>query len=395
MAAFIDQEGRVQQVTLDPSIYRLANAAGQSVEAFLNNQYPVAAGQPSAFEQLCASEGMFVGRNHAFGIRPATMEAILNGMPKMEAAGIVKDAVPASRILFPAFQLSAIENKLRNNDYGVVAQFDRAAAVTDTIDNERFERPVLDFSKPEAARSRAVSQLSEPASMLSITASDKAFRVTGTSIGLEIADQALRGTSLDLVTLAMVRQAETELVERVEAMQLKFYNGDVDLDMAALSTVTGAIKNAKADFDSTLTTAGTLSQKAWVKWLFYASRKRRIDYVITDIDGALAIENRSGRPNVQGDNATSKRIDTLENVINPMWPDQVKVFISMDANWPANTIVGFDSRFGYHVVNSSVLDYAAAESYAMRRSTKYRVDTGKIAYRLFDDAWQALTLTVV
>ena len=174
---------------------------------------------------------------------------------------------------------------------------------------------------------------------------------------------------------------------------LAFLNGDTDLDMSALSSVTGAVKNAKTDFDSSLT-VGTLSQKAWVNWLFYGSRVRRIDTVITNLAGALAIEGRAGRPVVTGDNATSKRIDTLESVVNPSWPDQVDVVISQDPNWPANTIVGFDSRYGYHVVNSTTLAYSAMEQFAIRRSTKYRVDTGSISYRLFDDAWQVLTLTV-
>ena len=114
-------------------------------------------------------------------------------------------------------------------------------------------------------------------------------------------------------------------------------------------------------------------------------------HVICNLDAALAIANRAGRPNVQGDNATSKRIDTIENIINPMWPDQVKVLISMDPNFPANTILGFDASYGYHVVNSSILNFSAAEAYAMRRSTKYRIDTGMIAYRLFDEAWSCLT----
>src|SRR5574340_429343 len=131
MAAYIDQQGATQQVTLDPSIYRDAKASNLSVEALINQRHPVRAGERSAFEQLCAPEGMFIGRNSAFGIRPATMESILNG-PSIEAASIVRDAVPASRILFPAFQLAAIEDKLRANDYGIISQFEGAASVTDT-----------------------------------------------------------------------------------------------------------------------------------------------------------------------------------------------------------------------------------------------------------------------
>ena len=128
-----------------------------------------------------------------------------------------------------------------------------------------------------------------------------------------------------------------------------------------------------------------------VKWLFNNSRKRKITHIICNLDAALAIQNRTGRPTVQGDNATSKRIDTLESVVNPMWPDQVQMLITMDPNFPANTVLGFDASYGYHVVNSTVLNYSAAEAYAMRRSTKYRVDTGMIAYRLFDEAWSCLT----
>ena len=388
MASFIDINGQTQQMHLEPSLYREAHEAGLSAEAYINQKFPTRADGPSAFEQACASEGLFVSRDNKFGIAPATMKAILDGTPSIQAGSIVKEANPASRILFPIFQMSAIENKLRNADYGILSMFYNAAAVVDTINSDKFERPVLDFSKPEAARSKPIAQLSEPASMLTITASDKSQRITGTSIGLEISDQALAISSLDLVTMAMTRQAETEMQERTEAMMLAFLNGDVDLDMLALSSVAGAVSTA-ASLDSAASTG--ITQKAWVKWLFNNSRKRKITHVICDLDSALALEGRSGRPNVQGDNATSKRIDTLENIINPMWPDTVQLLITMDPNFPAKTLVGFDADYGYHVVNSSVLNYSAAEAYAMRRSTKYRIDQGMIAYRLFDEAWSVLT----
>jgi hypothetical protein len=391
MASFIDINGETQQVTLDASIYRQAADSKLSVEQLINRTHPTKAGEATAFQQMCASEGLIAGRNSDFGIRPSSLDAILNGT-KIEAGVITRESAPASRILFPAFTMSAIENKLRANDYGVVSQFNQMAAVVDTINDDRFERPILDFSKPEAGRMRAVAQLSEPASLLSITASDKAWRITGKSIGMEISDQALRSTTLDLVTLAMTRQYETEMVEEVEGYITSFLNGDADVDMAALATVSGAVSTAES-LDSTLSANGTLSQTAWVKWLYANSRKRTINYVITDLAGALAIENRSGRPTVQTDNATSPRIDTGMSVVNPMWPDQVKVFITNDPLWPSNTLVGFDSKYGYSVVNSSVLAYEAAEAYAMRRSTKYRIDRGMIAYRLFDEAWSVLTLT--
>jgi hypothetical protein len=163
--------------------------------------------------------------------------------------------------------------------------------------------------------------------MLLMTASDRSFKIAGTSIGIEYSDQVANSVTLPIVTLSMQRQAEEEAMERIEDQLLNFLNGDTDLDMVALASVPGAVKNAKTDYDSSLA-VGALSQKAWVGWLFNNSRKRRIDTVVTDLAGALAIENRSGRPNVQGDNATSKRIDTLESVVNPTWPDRVEVALS-------------------------------------------------------------------
>lgn len=387
MASFIDNTGATQQLTITPQDYQRAAERNLTLRQMINVDHPTRAGDPDAWTQVCASEGMYVGRNSAYGIAPATMKAVIEGVPRLEAGVIVKDQIPTSRILFPMFQMAALEDKLRNSDYGILSLFNSAAAVVDTINQERFERPILNYSRPEGARSKPVTQLSEPASMLSITASDKSWRITGTSIGMEISDQAL-GIGLDLVNLAMTRQAETEMQEKVEQIMLSFLNGDTDLDMAALSTVPGAVSTA-VSLDSAATTG--ITQKAWVKWLFNNSRKRKITHVICNLDTALAIENRTGRPTVQKDNATSKRIDTLESIINPMWPDTVKVLITMDPNFPANTILGFDAGYGYHVVNSTVLNYSAAEAYAMRRSTKYRVDTGMLAYRLFDEAWAVMT----
>lgn len=387
MASFIDNTGATQQLTITPQDYQRAAERNLTLRQMINVDHPTRAGDPDAWTQVCASEGMYVGRNSAYGIAPATMKAVIEGVPRLEAGVIVKDQIPTSRILFPMFQMAALEDKLRNSDYGILSLFNSAAAVVDTINQERFERPILNYSRPEGARSKPVTQLSEPASMLSITASDKSWRITGTSIGMEISDQAL-GIGLDLVNLAMTRQAETQMQEKVEQIMLSFLNGDTDLDMAALSTVSGAVSTA-VSLDSAATTG--ITQKAWVKWLFNNSRKRKITHVICNLDTALAIENRTGRPTVQKDNATSKRIDTLESIINPMWPDTVKVLITMDPNFPANTILGFDAGYGYHVVNSTVLNYSAAEAYAMRRSTKYRVDTGMLAYRLFDEAWAVMT----
>ena len=111
MAAFIDDKGATQQLNLDVSMYRIAADNNMSLEQYINRQYPAQA-NGNTFDQLLASEGIFVRGNRDIGLRAATMDEVLNGRPRMEAGVIVKDAIPASRILFPAAILAAVEDKL-------------------------------------------------------------------------------------------------------------------------------------------------------------------------------------------------------------------------------------------------------------------------------------------
>lgn len=393
MAAFIDAQGATQQVPVDVSMYRMAADNGMSLAQWVNTQYPT---DPEAhgntFDQLLASEGIFVRPNKEYGIRAASMEEVLNGRPRMEAGVIVKDAVPASRILFPAAILSVIEDKLSVDLVETANSFDRMIAVDDTIAGDRYERPVLNFSKPEAARTQGISQLALPASMLSITTSDISRKIPTRALGLEISEQALRSTTLDLVGLALARQAATERNERSYEYILAMLNGDTDMAQLALSTISNKVVKANV-YDSAIVAAGALTQKAWVKWLSKNSKKRTIDWVITDIDGALAIDGRSGRPALIGSTGTNPEINTNLVVSNPSWTRDVKVFITDDPNWPANTIMGIDSRYAIHRVTSLSASYEAIEQFALKRSTAMRFDHGEIVYRLFDEAFEVLSLT--
>lgn len=384
----VDHTGAHADVDVNLNLLKEAEAAGAAHPlAHLDDKITTSADQPTARQQIYAQMGF---TRKSLKLRDA-MDAVY---APASAGPAVDDNLITGRLVTQAYLFDAVENKLRESDYGILGLFNRKAATVDTINSTKFDRPILNFSRPEGARSRNIAQLAEPASMMLLTVSDTSYKIPSSSIGMEYSDEAAKQLSLDIVTLSVTRQAEVEALERVEDQLLAFLNGDADYGISALSSVSGAVKNAKTDFDSTLSTAGTLSQKAWVAWLFNNSRKRRIDTIITDIAGALAIEQRTGRPTVQGDNATSKRIDVGMSVLNPTWPDQVDVIISQDPSWPANTIVGFDSTYGYHVVNSSSLSYSAYEQFAIRRSTKWRMDQGSMSYRLFDDAWSVLTLTV-
>jgi hypothetical protein len=373
----IDSSGATHQADLNLELFRAAGMTGHKHGlAKLNNDIYTAAGHPTAAQQIYAQMGF--GSTNLFHA--------MSG--EYFAGAVTDDGSIAGRLAMQAYLMDATENKLRDNDYGIIGLLNSKAAKVDTIAATKFDRPQFDYSRPEAGKARATSQLSEPAMMLSITTSDKSYKIAGTSIGMEISDEASKAINLDLVALAMTRQAEEAAIDYAEGAFLSFLQGDADAGMAALGAVT-----AKS-FDNSITAAGVLTQDAWMAFMFAGSRHRRIDTIITDLAGAKAIQNRLGRPVVTGDNGTSPRIDTLESILNPTWSKKVDIIVSQDPAFPAHTICGFDSRYAYHVVNSSVLSYNAMEQFAIRRSTKVRVDTGVLAYRLYDQAWSVMTLTV-
>jgi hypothetical protein len=372
-----DSKNAINEIEVDLNLFRSASEEGfKHGLAKLNSMVPTGDNQATAAQQVYAR----------LGVGSTNLANVMSG--QFVAGAVTEDGSITGRLAIQAYLMDAMENKLRDSDYGIIGLFNRKAAMVDTINNTKFDRPLFNYARPEAGKARNIAQLSEPASMLTITVSDVSYKITGTSIGMEISDEASRAINVDLVALAMGRQAEEAAVDYAEDSFLRFLQGDADVGQAALSATTAQ------SYDAAITTAGTLTQKAWMKWLFSGSRSRRIDTIITDFDGALAIQNRAGRPVITGDNGTSKRIDTLESIVNPTWADNVEVIVSQDPNWPANTLLAFDSRYGYHVVNSSVLAYNAMEQFAIRRSTKVRVDTGVLAYRMYDQAWQVLSLTV-
>lgn len=384
----VQADGSKVAADLSLSAYQDAAEQGRSLRQHLEHIHPTNNERDgSAYEQLLDQMGIFVRSDREAGIRASTIGEILN--PGKDAAGtITRDGIPASRLLFPAVILDVIEDKLQVNRSENPNALSAMIAADDSINGDRWERPVLNFARPEAARSAPVAQLALPNVMMTITASDKSMRIPNWGIGLEISEQAQRSTTIDLVGLAVARQAEVEANERANGYILSLLQGDSDLSMVALSAIAGKVKTA-VSLDAAALSG--LTQKAWLKWLSADSNKRTITHIVTDLEGAMAIEGRAGKPTVQSDNPTSERMDTLFSVINPKWPTNVRIFLTDDPNWPAKTIMGLDARYAIHRITSLTAQYSAIESFALKRSTAMRVDRGEILYRLFDEAFDVLT----
>lgn len=342
---------------------------------------PDGKGHPTVLNQIAAQ----------MGVNPrSTLKEVMNG--GVHAATSGGDASITGRLLVTAMLLPVIENQMREDRSGYASMLRQHAALNINLPGTRWDRPILDFKRPENSRPQPVAELAEPVRMLTIKSSQKSSALLGEAIGIEFSDQALQNSTIDFISLSMRRQAEESANEVAMAHILSLLNGDADVGMAALASVVRGGAAVASTLDSAAG-SGKLTQTAWVKWLWRNNLRRTITTVVTDFDGALAIENRAGRPTVQTDDAKSKRIDVLTNVVNPNWPNQVDIIITQDPNWPANTIVGFDKAYGYSLVSSAALNYSAMESLAIRRSTKMRIDTGSAVDRFMNDAWDILDIS--
>lgn len=361
------------------------------LDKFFENQIVKATGDVTAVPDGKAHPTVLNQIAAQMGVNPrSTLKEVMSG--GVHAASTGGDASITGRLLVTAMLLPVIENQLREDRSGYAAMLRQHAALNINLPGTRWDRPILEFKRPENSRPQPVAELAEPVRMLTIKSSQKSSALLGEAIGIEFSDQALQNSTIDFISLSMRRQAEESANEVAMAHILSLLNGDVDVGMPTLASVVRGGAAVASTLDSAAG-SGVLTQTAWVKWLWRNNLRRTITTVVTDFDGALAIENRLGRPTVKTDDAKSKRIDVLTNVVNPNWPNQVDIIITQDPNWPSNTIVGFDKAYGYSMVSSAALNYSAMESLAIRRSTKMRIDTGSAVDRFMNDAWDILDIS--
>ncbi len=390
-----DGKGNPQKVPVDVIDYKRAAGAGVSLSQYLNTKvvdYDVSRGTP--FEQMMASAGMFIRSDPATGLKSPTMKQIMDGGLDINVGTIVRpdgsgNNTPSGRLLFPEVILQIIESELTEDKSDFVDGYNQMVAQTQSVTSPKVEQPVLDTTAPRDAKyaNQPISQLAEPAAMVTVTVSDTSRKIPTKSIGLTISDEALQATTLDLVGLAMTHQAREERIRMIEGNISAMVSGDTDLGESALSSVTAQ------SFDAGIAAAGVMSQAAWIKYLRQNYQKMSISHILCDVDTALALEGRTGKPTINDDDPRSPRIDTLFSVEN-LGLTAPRILLLDTALIGANTVVGLDSRYAIRRVINVNAAYSAIEQYVMRRATGFRVDYGEISHKLFTDAWSQMTLTV-
>jgi hypothetical protein len=389
MASFIDAQGATQQFEVTLDLVREASQGGVSLRDHINATLPTDAEKHGdAFSQLCASEGIVLVPNKKYGIRPQRLNAVLEGRTVLEAGAVVRQPNNQARVLLMPAIGALIEDKLVSDLDMNANAFDAMIALDETIADEWLLWPEINYAAPEAARSQVISQLAKPAAMLSVTTAEKSVRIPTWSLGVEWSEQVTKYVNLDLIVLAIARQVANERNARANENLVGILAGDPDVGQASLASLGKSVTALSLDAAAT---AG-ITQLSWISWLYANSKKRRITHLVTDIAGAMAIENRTGRPTVVQDNPGSKRIDSVVTVSNPTWAPDLPIFVvDPSVGWTAKTILGIDARSALHRVTSTNASYQAQEDFVLRRGSAMRYDFGQITRRLFLDAHDVLT----
>lgn len=370
---------------LTPDIGAKAQKANLSVRHYVNQQFPQAdlkVGQ--AYDQILASCGLSLDpqSKNIFGLRDATVAEVLEG--SFLASNVRDHTSPfgtAARTLFPYAVTDMVENKLKR-DYitdGVV--FSSMVANEQAIATEMFEQPVIDYGTlggPEQAQAQRIAQFALPPRVLRFSTSTRIRTLPTYGIMMEFSQQALRATTLDTVALVTARYVEKERDERVYRYLSSLFAGDDDMNTGAVSSVATVALDPACP-------AKTITHKAWVKFLARNRRVRQITHVIADHDTYLLVEGRSGRPGTNNYDPSLARIDPQMTVMNSGFGNDVKWLIVDPATEggpvPANTIWAVDARDAITRVSNTSANYAAAESFALRRSESMVMHWSEEVYR--------------
>ncbi len=388
---FTDHTGKLAEANITVQDYKEAGKENQSLSQLYAAKFPTLAGEATAFEQFCAASGIRIRADKATGIPATSMAEILDDAPSKYAGTIVRPdgsdrGGTAGRLLYPEVMLNLINANLMESKEDYLSPWESAIALRTTVSSPRIDQPTIDVTAPEGSKAMPIGQLAEPAVMVNITLAERSFTIPTKSIGLQVADQALEATTLDLVGIALASQAKGERIRRIEEDMGNIINGDVDFGINAVPFV-----NAST-FDGTIPGTNKFTQRAWVKWLRENYQKMTITHLLCDVDSLLDIEDRVGRPVVTQDTSSQA------NLLNPGYSVEnaglptPRVLLLPTSIIGADQVVGFDAKYALHEITNVTASYSAIEEFVLRRSVAMRFDFGIALFKLYDEAFQGVTI---
>lgn len=389
--SYIDASNAVQQVELTEAELVAAAKTGDPVAHFNRKFADANPAYGSAFAQFKISAGLVrAERANALGIRSSTIGDVLEGRSGINAASNVQQQASPFGTAARAFTIIAVIDEVMSE-----AQKDRVTdsvafremvSNTVTLNTEHFEQPVIDYTNvggPESAKAQRVAQGALPPKMLFFRTSERIRRIGAWTIGMEWTDQALKNTTIDYVARTTSHYLLVEQDERVYRYLSALFQGDNDLIIGAVPSVTSASLDATS-------TGGVLTHDAWVKFLARNRKYRQVTHLIMDIDTYLKFEKRQGRPATNNYDPTLVRIDPQGTMVNNTFGSNVRIFLVDRATEggpvPANTIWALDASIAVTKVVNAAAAYNAVEEYAMKRTTAMRMDWAEEVFRTLGDS---------
>lgn len=393
--SILGPSGDAQEVRVSLDDYAEASRAGISLGQLYAQKYPTNAGVfGSPLEQMMAATGTYISSDRRAGISSPTLSSLFDTGTNLSAITRPDGSLnrtPAGRFFFPAVVLEVIQSSLETNHSKFLTGFNNMIALRRDINQPRYDQVIIDTLGPRSGTAQPIGQLQSPARILSIRTSDTQKTIPQYAVGMEISDQALQAASLDLVSFAMREFMLQERVDVVKRDIAEFVNGSVDSGQTALPSVTAQ------SFDPAIVTAGTLTQKAWVKFLYEEDEIRTItDVIVSGIDVALAIQDRINRPTMLTDTGTDERWNTT-TIIGPGGiPASVNIFVLKDTSiLGANTMVGLDRSRALRKITYVGAAYQAVQDFIMSRKQSFRTDWAeRVEQAGYRDAFSKMTLTV-
>lgn len=383
-ASYIDSAGGVQQVEITADmLLDKPREAGLSPTAYINRTFADANLKVgTAMEQFRSSLGIYAQGNKDFGFTDLTLGQIEANLNVSKGTGTMGTE---SRAFVVQTILDATESKMLKDMTSDTTAFDSMVGMNMSIATEVFEQPVIDYTKTEAGKSQRMAQNAPPPLLISFSTSDVVRKLPVWNMGMQWADQALRATTLDFVTMAVARYLMIERDERVNTYLSEVFLGGSDLNKTTVATV------ASSTLDST-STGGVLTHKAWVKFLARNRKYRKITHIACTVGTYLQIEGRTGRPGtVNYDPRMAGAIAGGQNAmpINVSFGEDVKVFLVDDAAdggpIPEGQVWALDARSALTRVTNTGASYSAMEEYAMKRSSMMRFDWSEGIFRTYGD----------
>ena len=270
MAFYKDSAGNAQNIEVSPNDYKAAEDANQSLPQYLNTKFKDADPKyGTAFQQLCASEGLVSASKNSFGLRAPTIDKILAGTSGFNAAvtNTSDKSTPfgsASRVLFPAAIIQMVEDTVRINLESDPAAFRNMVAIEQGIDNDIFLQPTLSYKDnggrdSTTALAQRITEFSDTPMMMLLGSSDKPRSLPTHGFGIEISEKIKRTATMDLLSMTLSRKLAVEKNARVYGYLNQLFAGDADANLGAIPSLT------TVGLDATCP-AGTVTHKAWVKF---------------------------------------------------------------------------------------------------------------------------------